>query len=389
MKVSNKYFKYLLFLIILIGLPTTALAAGNLHYGPLEIHPFISIKETYDDNIFAVANNTTSDWITTITPGLKLDLPFRRHLLSAEYSAVISSYGRYSSEDTTDQNVKLLADLKLGSYMGLIFSDTYNKGHEPRASSTSGQIEKFEKNAPTLTAAYQLADRSKLEVDYTRTTWNFMLSDYRSRKEDNVSAYLYYRFMPKTSAFIEYDWRNISYDQKLNGLDSLVNSGFLGLAWEMTALTKGTVKIGYLNKKFDDSTKDAYGTWGASADIRHAFSNDALLKIVALREVNESSALGANYYVTTGIFAEYTHKLTYKISAVGRASYGVDDYSNAIAPYTDARNDKTFLGGAGLKYQMREWVGFDLDYFYRNRKSNISVNDLTDNTISLTVNFAL
>jgi hypothetical protein len=381
--------QFILFIIVVLCLPAPAFSAGNLHYEALEFHPFVSVKETYNDNIFAVANNTTSDWINTITPGIKLVLPFGMHKLSAEYNAVINSYSNYSSENTTDHNARAVADFKIGSLFGLTLSDTYAKGHEPRVSSTSGQIEKFERNAAAVTATYQLVDRSKIQLDYTRTKWNFMLSDYRSRDEDLVAAYLYYRFLPKTSVFVEYDWKNIAYAQKTNGLDSRVNSGFLGLMWEMSAGTRGTVKGGYLQKKFDAANKEDFGTWGASADISHAFSDSSLLKIIAMRDVNESSALGTRYFITTGAYAEYTHKLTYKISAVARASYGVDDYSDAIAPDTEARSDKTFLGGVGLKYQMRDWLEFALDYNYRNRDSNLPVNKLTENTYSLTINFAL
>lgn len=378
-----------LFLFLFLCLPQPAFSAGNLRYGALEIHPYVSIKETYNDNVFAVATDTKSDWINTITPGIRLELPVRRHLFIAEYNVVINSYSKFSSEDTTDQNARFVADFKLGSLFGLTLRDTYAKGHEPRVSSTSGQIEKFERNAPSVTATYQLADRSKIQLDYTRTSWNFMLSEYRSRNEDLASAYFYYRFMPKTSAFIEYDWKNIRYDQKANGLDSRVNSGFLGLTWEMTASTRGTVKGGYLQKKFDAAGNDDVATWGASADISHAFSDYSLLKLNAIREVNESSALGTRYFITTGAYAEYAHKLTYRVSAIARASYGIDDYSNAIAPDTVARYDKTFLGGVGLKYQMRDWLEFSLDYNYRNRNSNIPVNDLKENAVSLTINFAL
>jgi len=378
-----------LFIILVLFLPATAFSAGNLHFGALEIHPYVSVKETYNDNIFAVAKDTTSDWITTITPGIKLALPYRRHLFTAEYNAVIDRYSSNSSENTTDHNAKVLADFKIGSLFGLTLSDTYTKGHEPRASSTSGQIEKFEKNAAAVTATYQLADRSKIQMDYTRTKWNFMLSDFRSRNEDLVAAYFYYRFLPKTSVFVEYDWKNVVYDQKVNGLDNRVHSGFLGLTWEMTASTRGTVKGGYLQKRFDAADKENLGTWGASADIIHAFSDYSSLKIIALREVNESSAQGTYYFITTGAYAEYTHKLTYKLSAVAKASYGVDDYSNAIGSATEARYDKTFLGGVGLKYQMQDWLEFVLGYDYRNRNSNLPVNDLRQNTYSLSANFAL
>jgi len=380
---------FVLILLTIFCLPTIAFSAGNLRYGKLEIHPYLSLKETYNDNIYARASDTTCDWISAITPGIKLDLPIWRHALALEYNAVINSYSSYSSENTTDQNAKVLADFKLGSLFGLTLSDTYAKGHEPRFSSASGNIEKYERNAPSMTATYQLADRSKIQVDYIRTSWNFLVSDYRSRNEDMIATYFYYRFMPKTSAFAEYDWKNIAYNQKVNGLDSGVNSGFLGLTWEMSAVSRGTVKAGYVQKKFEDVSKLDVGTWEASVDVSHAFSDSSLLTLIAKRDVNESAALGARYFVTTGAYTEYTHKLSYKIAAMARLSYGIDDYSNAIAPDTVARYDKTLLGGVGLNYKMRDWVEFRLDYNYRNRDSNIDIWNLKQNTYSLTVNFAL
>jgi hypothetical protein len=385
-----KYKKcWMWFILAVLLLPAPVFAAGNMHYGQLEIHPSVSLTETYNDNIFPLQSDRKADWITTITPGIKLALPYRRHLFTAEYNAVIDLHSKYSSEDTTDQNGRVLADFKIGSLFGLTVGDTYTKGHEPRATSASGQIEKFERNAPSISATYQLANRSKIQLDYTRARWNFQVNDFRTHDEDLTSAYFYYRFMPKTSAFVEYDWRNFSYDQKTNGLDSQAYIGWLGLTWEISERTRGTVKAGYHQKNFKDVSNRDYGTWGASVDVKHAFSDAASLYLIAMRDVNESRVANTYYYVTTGAYAEYTHKLTEKISAVARVSYGVDDYSNVIAPDTQTRSDKTFLGGAGLKYQMRDWVGFSLDYNYRNRNSNIPAYNLDLNTFSLTITFAL
>ena len=376
-------------LFFVLCLPAPAFSAGKMHFEALQIHPFVSVQETYNDNVFAVANDTVHDWITTITPGIQLSLPYGKHFFSVDYKAVFNKYSNYSSEDTTDHYANAMADLKIGSQFGLKLSDAYTNGHEPRASSTSGQIEKFEKNAAAIAATYQLANRSKVQVDYTRASWNFMVSDYRDRQEDLVSTYLYYRFLPRTSAFIEYDFRNYTYDQKVNGLDSKVNIALLGLTWEMSAITKGTIKAGYLDKRFDAAGKDGIQSWTAAVDVSHAFSDYSSIKLVGMRDVNESSALGARYYITTGASAQYTHKLSAKISGVARISYGIDDYSNAIGTDTVARKDKTIFGGVGLKYQMKNWLEFALDYDHVNRDSNIAGHDLVQNTYSFTVNIAL
>ncbi|MDZ4165342.1 MAG: outer membrane beta-barrel protein [Smithellaceae bacterium] len=376
-------------LLLWLCMSGTALAAGNIRYGSLEIHPYLIVKESYTDNVFATATDTKKDWVNTTTPGIKLLLPFRMHQLALEYNAVVTTYADFGSENTTDHNASAVADLKFGSLFSLKLSDIYQKGHEPRLSTTSGQIEQYETNAAALSATYKLADRSKVQLDYARTNWRFMLSDYRDRAEDLMSAYVYYRFLPKTSAFVEYDYKNIVYNRKANGLDSVVHTAFLGLTWEVSEYTKGTVKGGYLQKDFEDRAKKNLNTWSASIDLNHAFSDDSSLKLVGHRAANESSALGARYFVTTGAFAEYTHKLTHKISGFLRGSYGTDEYSDAVAPDPEARSDKTILSGVGLKYQMRDWLEFVLDFNYRNRDSNIASHDMVERAYALTINFAL
>lgn len=376
-------------LFFLLFLPGQAMAAGNLHYGSLEVHPYILLKETYNDNIFATPSDTEDDWITTITPGIKLVLPFRMHQFDLEYNAVINRYLDFTSENTTGHNASGKADLKIGSLFGLKLSDTFSRGHEPRDSSQTGFIEKYDTNAASASATYQLADRSKVQFDYTRTTWNFDRSEFRSRDEDLAAVYLFYRFLPKTSAFVEYNFKKIDYDDRASNLNSETNSVFLGLTWDITANTKGIVKGGYNRKDFDTRGVSGITTWGTSIDIDHAFSDYTSMKVVGQRMINEAGVLGASYFVTTGAFAEVTHKFTYKISGVARASYGADDFSNAIPPDTRKREDKTMLVGAGMKYQFKDWLEFTLDYNYRDRNSNIDFYDVTENTYTVGVNFAL
>jgi hypothetical protein len=381
--------KKLWILLILLFLPVPAFAAGKMHFEALEVHPFVAVAETYNDNIFAVSSDKTSDWITKISPGIKLLLPYRAHKFSVDYRADINLYANTSSENTTDHYANAIADLQLSSLFGLKLSDTYINGHEPRYSSAYGQIEKFTKHAPSVTATYQLATLSKVQIDYTRAIWDFTVNNFRTRQEDLVAAYLYYRFLPRTSAFVEYDFGNYMYDRKENGLDSKNHNAFLGLTWEMTAITKGTVKAGYIEKRFNAAVMEGFQTWAASLDVSHAFSDYSSIKLVGKREINESIALGSRYYVTTGAYAEYTHRLTTKISGVARLAYGVDDYSNAIGDATVARIDKTIFAGVGLKYQMVNWLEFSLDFYHRNRDSNIPVWNLVQNLYTFTITFAL
>lgn len=390
MKQFKRSLSLLLFLAVL-SVPTLSAGEGNVHIGKLEIHPYISTKETYSDNIYATASDKKHDFITTIMPGLKLLFPFREHKIGAEYNRVFNKYEKYHDENSTDENANGFLDFKFGSRLGLTLQDTYAKGHEPRSSSTSGAIEKYTANAASASVSYKLADVSKVKVDYSKSTLDFKSSEsqFRDRGEDLISTYLYYRIFPKTSAFVEYDHKQVDFEQSTSTLDNKVNSGLLGVTWEITEKSKGTVKGGYTWKNFESQANKDFKTWAASIDLNHEFSDYTSLKVVGQRIVNEASLRGARYFVTTGMYGEFTHKFTYKTAGVLRGSYGEDKFSDAIAPETKIRKDLTAAAGAGLKYQMRDWLEFAIDYNHRNRNSNINANDYKENSYMFTINFAL
>lgn len=382
-------FKRLLLLMLLMAVPGLASGEGNLHIGALELHPYLLTKETYSDNVYSTSTDTKHDYFTTITPGLRLQLPFREHLLGAEYNKVFTKYARYEHENTIDHNANAFAAFKFGSLVGLKLLDIYAKGHEPRGSSSTGFIEKYHTNVATASATYKLADVSKIQLDYTKTRWGFESSQFRDRHEGLVSAYIYYRFLPKTSAFVEYDHKKVDFEQATTNLDNKTDSGLFGLLWEITEKSKGTIKAGYLRKNFEVSSNKDFKTWTASADLNHEFSDYTSVKLVGQRIVNETTLQGVRYTTTTGAYGEFIHKLTYKISAVLRGSYGVDKFSDSVAPETKLRRDLTTSGGIGLKYAMRDWIEFTLDYNHKKRNSNIDVNDYHENLYTFAINIAL
>jgi len=382
------------FMILLLSafLPASAWADGNIHVGPIEIHPYVSVRETWSDNIYSNATLEKSDHYTTTTPGLRLFLPFRMHEAGAEYNATVNQYNTYNKENTTDNNTSGYLNFKFGSLIGLKVQDVYAKGHEPRGFSSTGFIEKFITNNAFASVTYGLADLSKIQIDHTKTTWEFQDSIFRDRTEDSSSVYVFYRFLPKTSVFLEYDRKNVNFDQTdvLHNLDdSTVTSTFVGLTWEMTSQSKGTVKAGRLAKDFSDAGVKDFSGSAYSIDVQHQFSEYTSLQLVGQRAVNETNLLGSRYVISSELFGEYRHRLTHKVGGLVRGSYGKALYSDAITPATIARMDRVALKGAGLKYFMREWLEFSLDYNVKSRVSNFSVNDFDEKTYMVSVSMSL
>jgi len=331
-----------------ILLPAAAMAEGNLHAGPLEFHPFLRLREAYSNNIYTTPNKKKPDWYTNTVAGLRLEMPFREHRAQVGYSAEFMRYAKYDSENTTDHHANGLLDFKFGSRLGLNLTDVYAKGHEARGASSTGFIERYETNAAKATASYALADISKVQLDYTRTNWDYKRSGFRNRNEDIVSAYVYLKFLPKTSGFIEYDHKYFDYNNDNSNMNSMEDSGSLGLKWEITETSTGTVKAGLVQKNFSNTANKDFKTWTASADINHDFTDFTGLSLGAYRMVNETTLTGNRYIVSTGGSLGLRHKFLTRFTGAANAAISNDRFSDTQSGVGPVRKDTTVVGGAGL-----------------------------------------
>lgn len=365
--------------IVLSQVP--AWAPPTLIVGPLKINPFFAISETFSDNITYTQNDKKSDSITTVTPGLRLQLPFQTHVAELEYYSVLARYGKYTEENITDNHIGGSVDFKVGDSLELQLSDNYDIGHEPRSSTPTGTNEVFHYNVAAASASYRLTDRFTARLDYGRSTWHFITDHFRDRDEDQLTGAVFYRVLPNASVFIEYGHRNINYVEETPDLDSTVGTMQAGLTWDFSSRSKGTIKAGLARKDFTSSawSNGTVRVW--SADVRHDFVSDTMVVLTAQHSMNEPEILDINYFVSTGAYAEVTQRFVQKWAAVVRVAYVQDE--NTI------RTDRTALSGAGLRYRAKDWLEFALDYNRRKRQSNVQGNDYTEQSSILTVNVSL
>lgn len=374
-----------------------AMAEGNIKAGSLKIHPYITVKEEYNTNIYSTPDNMVDDFITSVKPGLRLELPIRRHSLLLDYNITDANYEENHGENSTDQNGVGALDLRLGERLGLRLMDVYNKGHEPRGSSSTGNIERFKKNTAGATVFYALMDVSKVELNYAFTNWKFVsdANAFRERDEQFISAYLYFKFLPKTSVFIEYDNKKVDFELATSLLDNTVDSAYLGLKWEISKSSTGTVKGGYSWKDFDEDATGDYDTWTASANLKHAFTSSTSIMLNAARTVNETNLrlpVAQRYFVTTGGYLEMKQAILKKFYAKINGSFGQDVYSDkqlVTSGELERRQDHTTSAGAGIGYDIQDWLNLAVDYTYRVRNSNLDTVEYITNATVFSVNIEL
>lgn len=342
----------------------------TLPLGPLMINPFLSVSETFSDNITYSQNNELSDAITTITPGLRLQLPFQAHVAELEYYSVIARYGKYDAENINDHHVGGSVDVRVGDRLELRLSDNYDRGHETRSSTPARTNEIFYSNVAAFSASNRLTDSLTARIDLERTDWRFITSHFRDREEGQIAGTVFYRVLPEASVFVEYGHRNIAYADDASDLNSTVGTMQAGLTWEFSSRSKGTLKAGLAQKDFISYAGGSGTVKVGSADVRHEFDSDTTVVLTAQRSLNEPNIPGINYFISTGAYAELTQRFFQTWTAVVRGAF--------VQDLNFSRIDRTALGGAGIRYRALDWLELAFDFNQQDRQSTAPGNDYTE-----------
>ncbi|MBW1863201.1 MAG: outer membrane beta-barrel protein [Deltaproteobacteria bacterium] len=371
---------------------------GNIHIGPLEIHPKIDIKEEYNDNIFREARGESGSAITTISPGLVLQLPIQRHFLEIDYHSDLIEASRFHRVYDTDSHfVDVLFNLDFNR-LGFLVGNNFASDSTPPDYKTDIR-NNYIQNRFYIDTSYKLAGRYMLEGFYRNEFRDF--DSFRKPGDfdpelDNYRQYeagfdLFYRFRPVTSLLFEYAFTHReNEDKRFPSTDSEAHRFWLGLKWEPTAKIAGVIKGGYVTYDYEGISDDWDG-FGLQTDLEYKISPYYFLRLTGFRKLLETSVTReegwyGTYYISTGGILQLRHIFTYKISAFIRAFYYNDDYTER-GLIGRRRNDDRFGCGCGATYQIQEWLGCSLQYNYVDNDSNISVEDYKANLIEGLVSF--
>src|SRR4030042_1111632 len=380
------------------------------------LHPFLSISEYYTDNVVNAKGEKKSDFITVISPGVWLTIPriyekllsvdtssiapggfslsrsttgsFRRYQTYLFYGADIERFSKYSSENVTSHKLEGLFQYNLRGGLSIELVDQYLASHAIRGTGISSELDKYKTNLANLILTYDALEKIKFRIDYSNFLVNYDASrnDYRDRDDNAFSGYIFYKFQPKTSVFIEYDFIDINYDESAL-FDSKEYHYFGGLQWDMTAKSKGSVKAGYGVKNFSVSSIGDAKDFILEAQIDHQFTPKTSVKVKASRKTNETNISTTDFILSNNIEVQYLQRLTGKITGDVNFSYTNDSYKGNLTfgGETKERKDDTFRGAFALRYKFTEWLQLDTGYIYTKRGSNFSDFDYTSNIVFIRI----
>jgi hypothetical protein len=378
------------------------------------IHPSLSVAEYYTDNVFNTPDDRKSDFFTVISPGVWFSLPRRTdnatpietstlipggaalsNFISRypgnvqayfSYRADIERYSRYSSENnTTSQTAQGLVQYNFKGGLSVSVADVFLKSHDLRGTGVPlVELQKFNSNMVNTTVRYEVGDRWLLRADY----FNFLVdyttpnSDFRNRTDNLLSAYVYYKIQPKMSVFGQYEYVDMRFRTD-TALNSKGSNFFGGIEWDVTAKSKGLIKMGYGLTDFRDPSIRPGNVFVLEAQIDHKFTPKTSLVLTAWRRRDASDVAQATSMVSTGVSAEYLQRLTSKITGSITLWYFVEKYDGDLTfgGQTGPLDDKYYQGDLALRYEFRKWLKAETGYTYSKKNSSFSAFEYTNNTV--------
>lgn len=220
-------------LAVLIGL----VSAGNARAGGFDIIPSIAVKEEYNDNIFVTQSGEIDDYITTLSPGIKLE------------------------QRTARLNLSLSGRLD-----GLIYMDNNDLNHIDQDYSGRVQYQLTPRMGSGFEAGYLLDSRPDRDIESTGLVLG---TDIRHRLRFRVFGD--YLLTEKTAATISYTYNKEGFDEApLN--DFFSHTADIGFTHNLETLWKST--LGRMNFGYTivDYTRSKVDNYSATLGIERRLS---------------------------------------------------------------------------------------------------------------------
>ena len=385
--------------ILALGLLTSVLslsvsttrAGAEIGYGRFTFLPQLALQETYRSNLYLTSSDRKSDFVTTVTPGMGLRYLFGNNsMFSLDYKVGFLNFARYSSNNYQDHRANGLLHWVASGGLEFTLGDSFTRSTLERVQ-TMVREEPFTENFFNGAAAYRFTDRWKVEGKYIRddTAYDssqFNLADYTSNL---YGTSLYYRFLPRTSGLVEYDYVIKSFpNDRL--VDQTQHLAYAGLAFDPAGKLKGSLKAGYGWQEFNTSVQgrdNSPRNWIMAVQVVDDFDSRTSATLDALRAFATDATLVNASYINTWATLTLQHFFTGKIGAVGVVSYRERDYTeNLLDPGTGTlgkRTDKIWTSGVGGFYNIQKWLQVRLEYQYQDSNSNFSQYSYVDHRVSL------
>jgi len=366
--------------------------ALGIRAGTFLLFPSLTGSVSYDDNIFADADDEEDDIIYGVLPALEARSQWSRHSLALRADVDAGFYSDNDDSNYVDYGIAALSRIDVIGQSAIRINAFARQEHEDRDS----QDEAGDEDVTDLFDA-------RLNVNYRHVFNRLFVQpgfDIRRRDFDDVGdinnddrdRFTYrgdlrvgYAVRPGLAVFGLGEVNTVRYDETPDdgGVERDSEGARIGAGFEidLTGKVVGEFDVGYSVQEYDDNDLDDFS--GPTAGGQITWNVTPLTAIIGgLRvEIEETTVALDGERASSKLVSDATlnvvHELRRNILLRGGVGFTRDDFEGID------RTDDTFDGTVGASYLITRNLSVDLDYDYTNRDSDVDNGEFTRNVIML------
>jgi hypothetical protein len=382
--------------------------------------PSLELEESYDSNIDLSSDNETSDFITRLSPELRLEDVSATRTFAAGYTMSLNNYRRHSENNYIGHTGELSWDQQLSRNLSWHIMDTYYRSEEPleedpEYTGVRRTRNEYSRNAVDTGFTYQFGAEDRVTVSYLDNRLQNTDPEIEDDVEYGPALELEYWLTRSHGLVLGCSWSRIDY--KDDDPSDETTEFNLGYQWRWSPHTTLHLDYGLVlfSSKAPAEEEDDYNVQSISAGFDHDFgpsySLSASLGCFFYNPRNSGSDIGPTYGLDLiRSFSRGSVTLSgeggYRLDYSGAEAEGATEYRGvslsptySISPRTELyastsymyekaeegerTRDETWETSVGTSYQILTWLSGALELTQRERSSSDEEDEYRDSLILL------
>jgi hypothetical protein len=384
-----------------------------------KLHPYISIKGEYTDNLDLTSTNKKEDFFTTVQPGIKFSNMDKMSGVDLDYSLGAVFYSKNSNLNYISHNASLNAKYLTSEHINFYLKESFIRSDNPqeREYFTTSEDNKYVlatkteraiywRNVAAPTLEYQFGPENRIGVNYRNNLYRTESAVDQDSQENYINPFFSYwfdkrngialdygftkgdfennpdltghranvrytnRFSARSSAFAEYTYSRRTFESP--GVNYDIHEPAVGITHAFTPSLNGSAQVGYFWKESENGpTKSGFSYKGELRNIDPRTTFQISLQGGYTEDFFTSENLGFNrYHRLTG---SLTHRLERRVSVGGFASLERAEFDQP------EHRDTTWGIGGRASYMPLKWLTLALEVSHNDRQSDVSYYEYTEN----------
>ncbi|OPL10972.1 MAG: hypothetical protein AVO38_16140 [delta proteobacterium ML8_D] len=341
--------------------------------------PALDLEESYDSNIYLSSDNETSDFITRLSPELRLEDVSENRTFAASYIMNLYHFDRHDENNYIGHSADLSWDQRLSRNLSWHIMNTYSRSEEPLEDDPeyTGVRETrnmYARNSVDTGFTYQFGREDRVTVSYLDTRLQNRDPDIEDDVEYGPRLDMEYWLNQRHGLLLGYSWSRIDYEHDPS---YQIDETAVGYQWRWSPHTTLHLDYGlvlFSSKASAGEEGDDYDVQSIAAGFDHDFGplwtlTGAFGYFFYNPKESESSD-GPVYNLTLGrSFARGSVTLSgeggYRLDYSGAEAEGFTEYRGVSLSSTFSMSSRTELyTSASYMYEQSEEEGRTREEFW-------------------------